>query len=146
MEDILKNIFEIAYKEFKDYEIYFKAIAPEIKEKREQFTEFVVSNKDNIDLLAEKLFENDVIPEMHKLDLINLQNRLIYTYETVKDVLEIPAEIKTEIEAFIKPKQVYLIQAGEAKELDPEHTKKIKTSAKEHYKIQVEKLIQQNGI
>lgn len=145
MEEIIKNNLEVVYKEFKDYEAYFKGIAPKIKEAREKFSEFAMQNYDDTDVLMKNYLENDVTPELHKADLITLQNKLIYTYEAVRDAIEIPAEIKNEIESFIKPKQVYIIQAGEAKEIDPEHTAKIKSAAKEYYKPIVEQLQKQYG-
>jgi len=141
MKEILQNNFEVAYKEFKEYETFLKNAAPKIKESREQFVQFSQENNDNTALLTERLFEDQVIPTYYQNDLLKLQNKVITVFETVKDVLEIPAEIKTEVEALIPPKQMYKITAGTAEEIDPEHNSKIKEEAKKYYQEMLEKMM-----
>jgi len=133
MEEILKNNFEVAYKEYKEYESYFKSAAPKIKEEREQYVKFAEKHKDDLDTLADKLFEIQSVVGLKENDLIKLQVRLITVYEMVKDILEIPADIKKEIEAFVKPKQYYKIEQGEAIEIDPELSRRVKEEGKKYY-------------
>lgn len=141
---ILENIFQTAYSEYKEYETFFKNVAPKIKQQREEFSQKVLNNPNDVENLTEELFDNNTRPVSYQTDLINLQNRLLTTYETVKDVIEIPAEVKKEIETFIKPKQLYKIDKGEAIELDPEYMKQMKIAAKDFYKNQLQAFIKEN--
>lgn len=144
MKEILENHFETVYKEFKEYETFLKSAAKEIKEQNEKFTQFTVDNKDNIDAITSELFEIQSKPHFYQNDLVKLLNRLIHTYEAVKEVIEIPEDIKKEISNFIKPKQFYRIENGNAVEIDTEFLEKSKEEAKKHYTLQVKQLLSQN--
>lgn len=137
----VENIFETAYKEYKEYETFVKEIAPQIKTERENYQKFVKENLDNLDLCTEKLFEINEKPAHYQNDLILLQKRLIDYYEIAKEVVEIPQEIKTEIESFIKPQQIYFIQNGAAKEINPEKTKELREKVRETYNEIIKNLI-----
>jgi len=140
MEEILKNNFEISYQEFKEYEQFLKNAAPKIKKEREEFTQFTIDNSSNTEAITDKLFEIETIPVNYQNDLLKLQNKLITTYHTVKDCIEIPAEIKKEVESLIAPKQVYKIKNGEAQEIDASYTEKIKVESKKYYKQMLEQM------
>lgn len=143
--EILENIFEVVYQEYKDYENFFKSTAPKIKQQREDFAKYAEENISNIDLVTEHLFEIEAEPQFYQNDLVKLQNRLYITYQTVKDVIEIPAEIKKEIEAFPQPKQIYTIKNGTAQEIDLEYIGKLKTEAKKQYSVTVKELVSRMG-
>jgi len=140
MEEILKNNFEISYQEFKEYEQFLKNAAPKIKKEREEFTQFTIDNSSNTEAITDKLFEIETTPVNYQNDLLKLQNKLITTYHTVKDCIEIPAEIKKEVESLISPKQIYKIKNGEAQEIDPSYTEKIKVESKKYYKQMLEQM------
>lgn len=133
MKETLESIFDSAYNEYKEYETFFKNIAPKIKEQREDFVKFSQDNQDNIELLTDKLFEIETEPVNYQNDLLKLQTKLIHTYNTVKEVIEIPDEIRIEVEKFILPKQIYTIKSGEAVIIDPEYNNKIRTESKKYY-------------
>lgn len=133
MKEVLESIFEVNYKEYKDYENFVKALAPLIKKDREDFQEFAKNNLEDESLLVEKMFDINAKPAYYQNDLILLQNRLVYSYETIKDVIEIPQEIKQEIENFVKPQLQYKVESGIAIEIDAEKTEKITKQAKENY-------------
>lgn len=128
-----ETYFEVVYNEYKQYENFVKEIAPKIKKEREDFDKYVTENLDKQEELLEKLFELNEKPVQFQNDLLKLQVKLIYTYEALKDTIEIPQEIKTEIENFVKPKILFLIDNGEAKEIDPSLNKEIRDKVKAQY-------------
>lgn len=128
-----ETYFEVVYNEYKQYENFVKEIAPKIKKEREEFDKYVTENLDKQEELLEKLFELNEKPVQFQNDLLKLQVKLIYTYEALKDTIEIPQEIKTEIENFVKPKILFLIDNGEAKEIDPSLNKEIRDKVKAQY-------------
>jgi hypothetical protein len=130
----LKNYFEVKYKEYKDYESFVKSKAEEIRNGRKQLEEFIQSNPDDIEEISQKVFEVETITEFYKSDLVNLQRSLIETYKAVSLVIEFPEEIKEEIASFFDPKQIYVIKANSAVEVDPEHNKRLKEEAKKQFK------------
>jgi|GEM_PF-4641600 len=129
----MKEQFETAYREYKDYEDFIKKLAPKIKEDREQFQNFINENQSNTDLIAKKMFEINAEPVHYQNDLLNLQIRLIHYYNIIKSEVEIPQEISKEIESFILPNQVYFIKDGEPIEIDPEKNKKFREDVEKEY-------------
>lgn len=144
MKETLEAIFDTAYNEYKEYETFYKNIAPQIKEQREQFIKFSQENQDNIDVLTDKLFDIETEPLNYQNDLLRLQTRLVHTYNAIKEAIEIPAEIKTEVEKFVLSKQIYTIRTGEAIEIDPEYNKKIREEGKKYYKQLLEQQFKKN--
>jgi predicted nucleic acid-binding Zn-ribbon protein len=134
--------FETVYNEYKQYENFLREVSPKIKKEREDFEKYVSENADKQEVLIEKLFDLNEKPIQFSNDLLKLQVKLIYTYEALKDIVNIPQEQQKEIESFIKPKMLFLIEGGEAKEIDPEVNKEIRTKVKEQYKDFVKNLIQ----
>lgn len=139
MKEILENNFEQVYKEYKEYESYLKSAEEKIKTEREQLPKLLQDNENSQHIIIDKLFELQSLPLIQRQDLLNLNTRLIYTYNAVKDVIEIPEEVKREIEQFMPPKQHYKIESGEAKEIDPQYSKDIKEKAREYYQLEVDK-------
>lgn len=142
MEQGLKSQFEIVYQDFKKYEDFLKAESENIKKERENFNEFAVKNKDNIDLVLERLFEINERPTFYREDFQKLGLKLYYTYEALQNVLEIPQEIRTEIEN-LKPRYYYNIFEGQAKVIDQEYVDKISSLSKETYKQNLKKYFEQ---
>ena len=142
MTEGLKSQFEIVYQDFKKYEDFLKAESENIKKERENFNEFAVQNKDNMDLVLERLFEINERPTFYREDFQKLGLKLYYTYETLQNVLEIPQEIRTEIEN-LKPRYYYNIFEGQAKVIDQEYVDKISSLSKETYKQNLKKYFEQ---
>lgn len=145
MEEILKNVFETTYKEYKDYEQFFKSAAPKIKQQREDFAKYAEQNASNTDLITEHLFEIEAEPQFYQNDLVKLQNRLYITYHNLKDVIEIPPEIKKEIENFPQPRQIYTIKNAATEEIDSEYLKQLKEEAKKQYSETVKQMVERMG-
>lgn len=139
MEDIkiLENNFNAVYQEYKEYQTFLKNSAEEIKKQRENLAK--ISN-DNEEEIIEKAFEVLTKPHYYAEDLLKLQVRLKSIYDFSKDVLEIPSEIKEEIDKFLVNRQIYRIEKGAPKEIDTEYTKKLTEEAKKHYKEQLKNL------
>lgn len=138
MKELLENAFDTAYNEYKEYETFLKNIAPKIKEQRDSFAQYAIDNSKDTEVLTDKLFEIEVEPMNYQNDLLRLKTRLWNVYQTVKEAIEIPAELKTEIDKFILPVQVYVIKAGQPVEIDPEFNKKMRDEGKKHYKKIIE--------
>lgn len=142
MTEGLKSQFEIVYQDFKKYEDFLKAESENIKKERENFNEFAVQNKDNIDLVLERLFEINERPTFYREDFQKLGLKLYYTYEALQNILEIPQEIRTEIEN-LKPRYYYNIFEGQPKVIDQEYVDKISNLSKETYKQNLKKYFEQ---
>lgn len=127
--EVLKNYFEIIYLEYKDYEKFIKTIAPQVIEDRKNFASFAQENKDNIELLIDKLVEVNEKPVLYQNDLQKLQLKLAFTYEAIKEIIEIPLEIRAEIEK-TNTKQLFKIENNEAIPLNEELLTKIKEQTK----------------
>lgn len=125
IEEVLKTDFETVYQEYKSYETFIKGIAEEVKKDREGFAKFAQENSTDADKIVDKLIEVNEKPILYQNDFMRLQLRLVYSYDLVKGIVEIPQEIKTEIENS-RPKQLFKIENGEAVVLDQELIDKIK--------------------
>lgn len=146
MEDIevVKEIFETAYTEFKEYEAYLNSQIKNIEKGREGFQKFAIENKNNLELIFERMFEVNEKPALQKNDLIKLQNKLIYMYEIVKDVIDIPKEVREEINSLPKPRLSYKIDNGEAVEINKDMNKEIRKHVRENSKDWVNFIIKSN--
>lgn len=146
MKKALESYFETVYQEYKNYENFFKSIAPQIKEQRENIAKFAVENEADKEIIADKLFEINSVPEFYKNDLVNLQRKVVDTFNAVKEVLEIPAEIIREIEGFIYPKQLYTIKNNAAQEIDVDYIQSLKKEAKKQYEIEIKRFFENGRI
>lgn len=134
---ILENNFNVLYKEYKEYEKFLKAKAPEIKKRKEDLAKLPDYDEDTI---VEEVFKAHTQSNYYAEDVIKLQNKLHTVYQFSKEVLDIPAEIEKEIENFLQQKQIYRIENGEAVDIDSEYTNKLTKEAKAHYKNQLKGL------
>lgn len=134
MKELLENHFQTVYGEYKEYETFVREIAPKIKTEREEFDKYLQKNLDDVEGAVDRLFDINSKPALYQNDLVNLQSRLIHTYETLKETVEIPVEIKTEIESFKKPKQTYKIEKGNPVEIDEKATEEFKKTVRANYR------------
>ena len=107
---------------FKEYIIFKEYVESNQKSQEELRTEIanLVSNMDTEDeSYLEVMFKNLGEKNLEILDLNQLGARFRYYYDSYKDFIEIPDEIKTEAEK-INIKFVYTIQDGEKKIADQE--------------------------
>lgn len=140
IEEVLKTDFETVYQEYKSYETFIKGIAEEVKKNREGFAKFAQENSTDADKIVDKLIEVNEKPILYQNDFMRLQLRLVYSYDLVKGILEIPQEIKTEIENS-RPKQLFKIENGEAVVLDQELIDKIKQKTVENSREYLKNLL-----
>ena len=107
---------------FKEYIIFKEYVESNQKSQEELRTEIanLVSNMDTEDEgYLEVMFKNLGEKNLEILDLNQLGARFRYYYDSYKDFIEVPDEIKTEAEN-INIKFLYTIQDGEKKIADQE--------------------------
>ena len=107
---------------FKEYIIFKEYVESNQKSQEELRTEIanLVSNMDTEDeSYLEVMFKNLGEKNLEILDLNQLGARFRYYYDSYKDFIEVPDEIKTEAEN-INIKLLYTIQDGEKKIADQE--------------------------
>ena len=107
---------------FKEYIIFKEYVESNQKSHEELRTEIasLVSNMDTEDeSYLEVMFKNLGEKNLEILDLNQLGARFRYYYDSYKDFIEVPDEIKTEAEN-INIKFLYTIQDGEKKIADQE--------------------------
>ena len=114
---------------FKEYIIFKEYVESNQKSQEELRTEIanLVSNMDTEDeSYLEVMFKNLGEKNLEILDLNQLGARFRYYYDSYKDFIEVPDEIKTEAEN-INIKFLYTIQDGEKKIADQELYENYKT-------------------
>lgn len=140
--DILKEIFETSYTEFKEYESYINSELKKLEKERGNFAKFALDNKGNLDTVVEKMFDVNEKPALHKNDLVKLQSRLISMYDIVKDVIEIPKEVREEINSLPKQRLSYKIDNGKAVEINKDMNNEIRKFVKDNNMAFVKNIIE----
>lgn len=130
--DIIKEIFETTYAEFKQYESYLQAESKKLEKDRANFAKFALENKSNMDIIVERMFEVNEKPALQKNDLVKLQNRLINMYDIIKDVIDIPKEAREEINSLPRPRMSYKIEEGKAVEINKDMNNEIRKFVKDN--------------
>lgn len=110
MEEKIKAILEKVYTEFVEYKEFLKDKIKRPDEIRKEVAE-KIKNQTDIDQIKQILFESSEKQMMYQADFIGLQNRLFHTIENYKDLIEIPQEVKKEVEN-IKFIQIFKIKNG----------------------------------
>lgn len=128
--ETLENIFEKAYQDYVAYEKYIKAESKNVAKGREEFAKFALANKDKTDLILERMYEVNEKPVLLGIDSTNIKTRLVNLYDALKDLIEIPKEVKEEINAFPRIKYFYKIEDGEAIPINPEMHNDVRNRAK----------------
>lgn len=140
--DIIKEIFETTYAEFKQYESYLQQESKKLEADRSNFAKFALENKSNLEEVVEKMFEINEKPALQKNDLVKLQNRLINMYDIVKDVIDIPKEVREEINSLPKPRMSYKIEDDRAVEINKDMNNEIRKFVKDNNMAFVKKIIE----
>lgn len=134
MSDItktLEGIFETVYSEYKEYKDFLNSQTKDIEKGRNSFAKFALDNKDNMDLITNKLFEVNEKPALQKNDFVKLQNKISNIYDVLKDVIDIPKEAREEINSIPKQRLSYKIEDGKAVEINVDMNNEIRKYAKE---------------
>lgn len=130
--DTLKNNFEVIYKEWFEYNEFFKTLEHDPEKRRQQLAQKVnegLAEEELVDLV----FENGMGYQIHKVDLDILSQRLISAYKTVEDYLEIPKEAVDNIKQLIQSPTLYTIKNGSPIAIDPEFLEQTKNTIRKEY-------------
>jgi hypothetical protein len=91
MEQI-KNYLEKVYTEYVDYENFLKSIIKPLDVVRKEVAEKITAETTEEEVM--EIYFNDVEKSLlHRRDFVNQQQRLFFTVEAYKDVIEIPQEV-----------------------------------------------------
>lgn len=138
----IKEIFEITYAEFKQYESYLSSEAKSLEKERANFAKYALENRANMEMIVEKMFEVNEKPALQKNDLVKLQNKLTNMYDIVKDVIDIPKEVREEINSLPKQRMSYKIDGDKAVEINKDMNNEIRKYVKDNNMAFVKSLIE----
>lgn len=99
---------EKVWTEYSEYKEFVKTISKPIEELRKEVASKVTINT-TPEEAQELFFEGFEKTMLHNGDFVNQQNRLFYTVEALKHSIEIPQEIKKEVEN-VKFIQIFAIK------------------------------------
>lgn len=99
---------EKVWTEYSEYKEFVKKISKPIEELRKEVASKVTINT-TPEEAQELFFEGFEKTMLHNGDFVNQQNRLFYTVEALKHSIEIPQEIKKEVEN-VKFIQIFAIK------------------------------------
>mgnify|MGYP000891555347 CR=1 FL=1 len=133
MQDIKQTLlssFEERYKEFKEYSNFYIPYTETVKENL--LNQELLNSLDTSEKIEDFMLENNLLPQYYSLDMERLKERLITSYEETKDFIEIPQEVKEEMDTIIqmKTKMIFKIVAGRPEVIDPSHIELIKSEIK----------------
>lgn len=112
MEDKIKSQLEKVYTEYIDYKEFLKDKIKRPEDIRKEVAQEIKGETD-LSKIQNILFEKSEKQAMYQADFIGLQTRLFHTIENYKELMEIPQEIKTEVEN-IKFVQIFKIKNNTA--------------------------------
>lgn len=118
----IQNRFEVFYKEYSEYDQFVKSDQETKKEGMKKRVEEIWENNASEEDLVEFNRQITVYPQMYIKDLNALKEKLLVAYDMVEGIVEIPAEIKTEIEQ-LKPltdKPMFIVKQNKPIPVDEE--------------------------
>ena len=133
MEEVKKTLlssFEERYKEFKDYSDFYIKETEKVKESI--LNEELLKSLDTPEKIEDFILNNQLLPQYYALDMERLKERLITSYEDIGMFIEIPQEVKDDMETIqkLKTKMIFKIVAGNAEIIDPNHLELLKQEIK----------------
>lgn len=99
---------EKVWTEYSEYKEYIKTVAKPVEELRKEVAQRITPQTTSEEA-QEYVFQGFEKIMLHNGDFINQQNRLFYTVEAYKNIIEIPQEIKKEVES-LKFLQIFAIK------------------------------------
>lgn len=129
MTENLTAYLEKVWNEYTEYKNYVKAIAKPIEELRAEVAKKITQNttEQEAENIIFEGFEKNIL---HNGDFINQQNRLFYTVETLKGVVEIPQEILEELKN-MKFIQIFAVKNRESTVINEEALEFTKSQIRE---------------
>lgn len=124
----LLNQFEISYKEYKDYFDFYEKNNKEVTEKMAEKVKDIVNNPNDLEKATQFILDTKTSPLLYATDLNNLKERVLSQYDLIKDIVEIPEEVKKVMEEqqVNKNKLMYIIEKGEPVEVNSAQIKEYK--------------------
>ena len=118
MEEQIKNYLEKAYTEYIEYENFLKSIIKPIDVVRKEIAEKITAETTEEEV-TELYFNNVEKTLLHRRDFVEQRQRLFYTVEAYKDLMEIPQEIKDKVKemSFI---QIFGVKIGKEEVMNEE--------------------------
>lgn len=108
MTENITAYLEKVWTEYSEYKEFIKSISKPIEELRKEVAQ-KITQETTAEQAQQLFFEGFEKIMLHNGDFIYQQNRLFYTVEAYKNLIEIPQEIKTEVEN-IKFIQIFAIK------------------------------------
>ena len=135
MKEQLEDKLLADYKVYLDYSNFVDSISDSILKDRQNFSDFALKmGEENMEALIEKAFEINEKPFQYRNDLIILETRLLNTFDVVKDLIEVPQEIKDKVLSMKRVSPQYKIEENKLVEIDPESNKKYREEVAKNYK------------
>lgn len=134
MEEIKKTLlstFEERYKEFKEYSDFYIKETEKVKENI--LNEELLNSLDSPEKIEDFILNNQILPQYYALDMEKLKERLLTSYEDIGLFIEIPKEVKEDMEAVqkLKTKMIFKIVGGQAEVIDQSHLELLKKEIKD---------------
>jgi hypothetical protein len=128
LEKTLLNSFEMHYKEYKEYSNFFEDNKAKVMSTMKDKVKELMKTPDDLEKATKFVLETQSMPMLYAIDLNLLKESVLVAYQVCKDVVEIPSEVKQELEELKekKTKQMYTVKKGVAEELSPELIKQYK--------------------
>lgn len=122
IEKQLLNQFEISYKEYKDYSDFYEINNAKVTEGMKDQVNDIINNPEDLERAAKFILDTKTTPTLYATDLNNLKERVLSQYDLIKDVVEIPQEVRQVLEAqqINKNKLMYTIDKGSPVEVNKE--------------------------
>jgi RNA-splicing ligase RtcB len=128
LEKTLLNSFEMYYKEYKEYSNFFEDNKAKVMSTMKDKVKELMKTPDDLEKATKFVLETQSMPMLYAIDLNLLKESVLVAYQVCKDVVEIPSEVKQELEELKekKTKQMYTVKKGVAEELSSELIKQYK--------------------
>ena len=139
---ILEDIFEQVYTEFSEYDDFISKVSKQIENDRKNYQKFARDNRDNVEALYEKMYEINEKPVMYGNDHIALQTKIVTIYDVVKDIIDIPKDVRERINMLPRRKMYFKIDNGEPVEINPQYNENIRKQARSESEPFIKRIIQ----
>lgn len=131
------NYLEKVFVEYIEYKNYLKSIIKPVPELLKEVAE-KINDKTTEEQATEIYMDVIGVQKLHQEDFFNQQQRLFYTVEAYKDIMEIPQEIKTEIEN-LKFLQCFAVKNNKTEIVDQQAIDFTKEQIRNEMSVGVEK-------
>lgn len=142
--NIMQTKLQQIFKEYTDLKNYIQEDSKNLEKVKKEVHDQALQ-LDDVSDQAGLYFDKIGNVEILKIDFLEVQKKLYYTYEAYKDLVQVPEEIKTEIKDY-KIKSVFAIIDGKKEIIDKDLYNSYRKQSQE-YSVQLDKYNQiiQNG-